>query len=240
MSDCLRVQLKSFAGSQWLLYAILPLPSFRPTIMNDNDPHDDLDSKTKKAKSNYISDHPSTISSNHHNSTLPQLHPLQVEHQQQPWLIPHPSLPISWRNNDHMHKHRLSQSLEHSEHGLSTEQAAVTGQQQRQEQQQLSLLRFNGTQRPGPEDISYLDYLSDPGHESDPSELMRQPVLFGTTPPNDYLSSLDQQRSIYPTRPNRSMSFSMGSTNLWPEGPPFPRPGNGEVVPYTQEWRVIL
>ncbi|KAG0085939.1 putative serine/threonine-protein kinase iks1, partial [Podila epicladia] len=81
--------------------------------------------------------------------------------------------------------------------------------------------------------------MSDPGHESDPSELMRQPVLYGTTPPNDYLSSLDQQRSIYPTRPNRSMSLSMG-TNLWPEGSPFPRTGHGEVVPYTQEWRVIL
>lgn len=209
--------------------------------MNENDPHDNIDSKKKKAKSNYLRDHPSTFSSNHHVSTPLQLHPLQVEHQQQPWLIPHPSLPISWRNNDRMHKHRLSQSLEHSEHGLSADQAAATVQQQRQEQQQqLSLLRFNGIQRPGPEDTSYRDNMSDPGHESDPSELMRQPVLFGTTPPNDYLSSLDQQRSIYSIRPNRSMSLSMGSTNLWPDGSPFPRSGHGEVVPYSQEWRVIL
>lgn len=212
--------------------------------MDENDPQDEIDSNTKKARSN-CSDRPSVTTSNHHNSTPspPQLHPLQVEHQQQPWLIPHPSLPISWRNNDHMHKYRLSQSLEH-EHGLSSAEHAMSDhQRQEQQQPQLSLLRFNGTQRPGPEDSSYHGHMSDPGHESDPSDLMRQPVLFGTTPPNDYLSSLDQQRSIYPIRrPNRSMSLSMNSTNLWPDEhqSPLSRSGHGEVVPYSQEWRVIL
>ncbi|KAF9388332.1 hypothetical protein CPC16_006561 [Podila verticillata] len=141
-----------------------------------------------------------------------------------------------------MQKYRLSQSLEH-EHGLDSAEHAMSDHQRQKQQQQLSLLGFNGTQRPGPEDTSCHGHMSDAGHESDPSELMRQPVLFGTTPPNDYLSSLDQQRSIYPIRrPNRSMSLSMDSTNLWPDGrqSPFQRSGHGEVVPYSQEWRVIL
>ncbi|KAF9412154.1 hypothetical protein BGZ94_001125 [Podila epigama] len=105
------------------------------------------------------------------------------------------------------------------------------------------------------DDTMYQDHLADQGHESDPSELIRQPVLFGTTPPNDYLSTFDHNKhSMSIRRPNRSMSLSMDSTVNWadmhgpfpsalpPSAPPqqLPPGSHGEVVPYSQEWRVIL
>ncbi|KAF9173836.1 putative serine/threonine-protein kinase iks1 [Mortierella sp. AD011] len=93
--------------------------------------------------------------------------------------------------------------------------------------------------------LQYRESVLDGGHESDPSELLRSPVLFTGSPPNNnYLSST---HDMYPLgRPNRSMSLSMG-TNVWNErgirrAPPTlpPPPSGSEVVPYSQEWRVIL
>ncbi|KAG0333557.1 putative serine/threonine-protein kinase iks1, partial [Podila humilis] len=222
---------------------------------NDNNSDDDNIDTATAVRTNVT---PTNSSPTYHTLTPPppQLHPLQLQHQQQPWLIPHPGLPISWRNNDHAHVSRPTQSPEHSDHGQTRPRYGVDPhhrpegahkEEQQSPQQQLSLLRFRGTQRPfHDEDTSYRDQTTDLGHESDPSELMRQPVLFGTSPSNDYLSALDRARSMYPVRrPNRSLSLSMGSALTWPEiRQPSAQPqhsGNmGEVVPYSHEWRVIL
>ncbi|KAG0045741.1 putative serine/threonine-protein kinase iks1 [Gryganskiella cystojenkinii] len=82
----------------------------------------------------------------------------------------------------------------------------------------------------------------DQGHESDPSELLRPAVLFGTSPPQPR-NLLGQD--MYPIRrANRSMSLSMSPSNPWYNDgiPPAPTPArhHREVVPYSQEWRVIL
>ncbi|KAI7817433.1 hypothetical protein BC939DRAFT_465871 [Gamsiella multidivaricata] len=199
-----------------------------------------------------------------------QLHPLQLEHQQQPWLIPHPNLPISWRNNDHA-QHAQDHAQGHDN---------TYGRYSRPYSHSTPLLQINSTQNshlPTPEDTSssrtlvqgydrrqrqlapspsyndqqlqqYCDNTSDQGHESDPSELLRPPVHFSSSPPSNLMppTSFDRlDNDMYPVRrTNRSMSLSI-SPNAWdderaPRALLSPSRDHREVVPYSQEWRVIL
>ncbi|KAG0265466.1 putative serine/threonine-protein kinase iks1 [Mortierella polycephala] len=219
--------------------------------MNDeqNQQNKDTDSKKENKQSH----------SNSTSSTTKQLHPLHAQHQQQPWLIPHPNLPISWHNNDRAtrHPHHVYNDSYDSYAGPSSSTS-----------QSSSLQRFNSTlrQRPTAADTKhggdnggvdwrafnssdrelhqYRENVSDQGHESDPSELMRAPVLFGTSPTNDIDPSVfDRQgQDLFPfRRTTRSMSLSM-SPDMYDDGLSLPSStrNHGEVVPYSQEWRVIL
>ncbi|KAG9062665.1 putative serine/threonine-protein kinase iks1 [Linnemannia hyalina] len=112
----------------------------------------------------------------------------------------------------------------------------------------------------------YRESMSDQGHESDPSELMRPPVLFSSSPPTHHSGfhaamtrregSDRSGRDVFPParRTNRSMSLSM-SPHVWQDGQfiendhqhsasssgmPFSARDHREIVPYSQEWRVIL
>ncbi|KAF9341970.1 putative serine/threonine-protein kinase iks1 [Linnemannia elongata] len=209
-----------------------------------------------------------------------QLHPLQAEHQQQPWLIPHPNLPIAWHNNDHS-----SQGYANRE---NDPRYTDTGFPEQHPSQSRYLLRFKDLQEPGqrrPDSSDtrpfsggagddsdwqlqhYRESVSDQGHESDPSELMRPPVLFSSSPPTQHSGfhaamtrgegSDRSGRDILPParRTNRSMSLSM-SPHVWHDGRfiandhqhstssssgiPFSARSHREIVPYSQEWRVIL
>ncbi|KAF9194113.1 putative serine/threonine-protein kinase iks1 [Haplosporangium sp. Z 767] len=214
-----------------------------------NQQNGDVDSKkeNKLSHSSYTS------------STTEQLHPLHAQHQQQPWLIPHPNLPISWRNNDRAprHSHPVYNDSHDSYAGPSSSSS-----------QSSSLQRFNSVlrQRPTAADTKhggdnggvdwraphssdrelqqYRESVSDQGHESDPSELMRAPVLFGTSPTNDIDPSVfDRQgQDLFPfRRTTRSMSLSM-TPDTFDDGLPLlsSTRSHREVVPYSQEWRVIL
>ncbi|KAG0216842.1 putative serine/threonine-protein kinase iks1 [Mortierella sp. NVP41] len=109
----------------------------------------------------------------------------------------------------------------------------------------------------------YRESVSDKGHESDPSELMRPPVLLGSSPPTYHGLNAAMRsgeggdrtgREMFPPvrRSNRSMSLSMGP-HIWHDerptmngpslsspGMPFSARSHREIVPYSQEWRVIL
>lgn len=204
-------------------------------------------------------------------SNAGQLHPLQAQHQQQPWLIPHPNLPISWRNNDrafsshrdhdqqnsfdpmdprshsqptslrrlgsnsnHHNNHHGNNSLQR--HRPPSPSAKTSGQ---------STVSHWDRRTSSPED-SQLQRYRDSGqnHESAPSDLLRPPVLYGSTPPGNLTpSALERQgRDMYPIRrPNRSLSLSMHPDD-WRDGAssPLSARNHREVVPYSQEWRVIL
>ncbi|KAG9326372.1 hypothetical protein KVV02_003723 [Mortierella alpina] len=203
-----------------------------------------------------------------------QLHPLQAQHQQQPWLIPHPNLPISWRNNDrafHSHRdHDQQSSFDSTEpHGHSHPSSlrrlgshnnqyhgnnnhSNNSLQRHRPPSPSAKASSQGTgsywdrRTSSPED-SQLQRYRDQGqsHDSAPSDLLRPPVLYGSTPPG-YLtpSSLERQgRDMYPIRrPNRSLSLSMNPDD-WREGgssSPSSARNHREIVPYSQEWRVIL
>ncbi|KAF9970950.1 hypothetical protein BGZ65_010749, partial [Modicella reniformis] len=93
----------------------------------------------------------------------------------------------------------------------------------------------------------YHESVSDQGHESDPSELLRPPILMSSSPPRNFLRPQDfNQQDVYPVRrTHRSMSLSAPS-DVWHDNisaRALPSPSSSrdhhEVVPYTQEWRVI-
>ncbi|KAG0069655.1 putative serine/threonine-protein kinase iks1 [Linnemannia elongata] len=240
----------------------------------DNNPHDD-DNKDSERKRDSLQP-PMYSDSRHHQ----QLHPLQAEHQQQPWLIPHPNLPIAWHNNDH--------SLQGYANRENDPRYTDTGFPEQHPSQSRYLLRFKDLQEPGqrrPDSSDtrpsnggagddsdwqlqhYRESVSDQGHESDPSELMRPPVLFSSSPPTQHSGfhaamtrgegSDRSGRDILPSarRTNRSMSLSM-SPHVWHDGRfiandhqhstssssgiPFSARSHREIVPYSQEWRVIL
>ncbi|GJJ74192.1 hypothetical protein EMPS_06550 [Entomortierella parvispora] len=198
--------------------------------------HNDHDSDTE--------DGPPTTSTT---PSRPQQHPLQVEHQQQPWLIPHPNLPISWRDNDRPQFHNRNEP-HHPDQAHSVDSPPLASSSN-------SLLRLPFSNRPTladtesdpssrPDahvDIGASSHMEgvDQGHESDPSELLRAPVLYSSSPPRSLVG-----QDMYPIRrPNRSMSLSI-PPNPWHNERVFPTPApsrtHREVVPYTQEWRVIL
>ncbi|KAF9126934.1 putative serine/threonine-protein kinase iks1 [Mortierella sp. GBA39] len=240
----------------------------------DNNSQDDDDNQDSERKRDSIQP-PTYPDSRHHQ----QLHPLQVEHQQQPWLIPHPNLPIAWHNNDHS-------SLGHANHEHDPRYSDTDFPGQHPPQSRY-LLRFKDLQEPGqrrPDSSDtrpssggagddsdwqlrhYRESVSDQGHESDPSELMRPPVLFSSSPPTHHSGfhaamtrregSDRSGRDMLPParRTNRSMSLSM-SPHVWQDGRfiandhqhsasslgmPFSARDHREIVPYSQEWRVIL
>ncbi|ORZ12097.1 hypothetical protein BCR41DRAFT_371918 [Lobosporangium transversale] len=231
---------------------------------------------------------------NNNYSSNKSIHPLQQEYQQQPWLIPHPSLFISWKNNDHASHHSRENSYDRhfvvgaeaepggdrrsANYSISPPPQRIT----RHDNQpmpggtkslpsQLQGYRLQQHRPPVPVPLSseqqqqqqqlqhYRDTASDQGHESDPSELLRAPILFnGSAHPTvvSGFGSRDEQDVYTIRRPNRSMSLSIGSSgansyddyNVWhaarrispPALPPPSSMDHREVVPYSQEWRVIL
>ncbi|KAF9151772.1 putative serine/threonine-protein kinase iks1 [Linnemannia schmuckeri] len=241
----------------------------------DNNPHDDDTQDTERKRDS--NQHLTYSDPRHHQQ---QLHPLQAEHQQQPWLIPHPNLPIAWYNND-----RSSQVHANREHDPRYSSTAFPVQHPPQSRYLLSFkdLQEPGQKRPDSADTRpasysagdnsdwqlqhYRESVSDQGHESDPSELMRSPVLFSSSPPSHHQgfhaamtrgegSDRSGREILSPVRrTNRSMSLSM-SPNIWHDGRfvpndhqhsassssgmPFSARSHREIVPYSQEWRVIL
>lgn len=232
----------------------------------DNPQNDDDTQDTERTR------HSKQPSTTYSVSQHQNMHPLQAEHQQQPWLIPHPNLPIAWHNND-----RTSQGHGHAtgEHDHHYTNSSFLGQHPPQSRY---LLRFNDLQEPGQKNPDgtdtrlagggagddsdwqlqhYRESVSDQGHESDPSELMRPPVLFGSSPPRGEGSDRSGREILPPARrTNRSMSLSM-SPHIWQDGRftanehqysaassssgiPFSARSHREIVPYSQEWRVIL
>jgi hypothetical protein len=184
-------------------------------------------------------------------------------------LIPHPNLPISWQNNDHAH---------HPQEDVHGQESRTEADMSPSSPPSLStsLLRLRGNdrgggvQRPAPKDTpinkpqpqgydwrqhqyqQYLDNISDQGHESDPSELLRAPILLSSSPSRNLLHSqeLNQQghEDMSSVRRNhRSMSLSTATNSVWRDNSStraLPSPSylrdHREVVPYSQEWRVIL
>ncbi|KAG0271750.1 putative serine/threonine-protein kinase iks1 [Linnemannia exigua] len=243
---------------------------------NNNNTHED--DAPEAEKKNDLEQQSET----HADSRHPQLHPLQAQHQQQPWLIPHPNLPIAWHNNDHTsqgHGHGHS-NRDYNPHYTESSYSGQHPPQSRyllrfKDPQEASQRRPDSTDtRPASSDDSdwlmqhYHESVSDQGHESDPSELMRSAVLFSSSPPTHQhgFHTATQRgegsdrsgRKILPPvrRTNRSMSLSM-SPHVWQDersttndplytlpssssGAPFPARGHREMVPYSQEWRVIL
>jgi hypothetical protein len=243
----------------------------------DNPHNEDDDTQDTERKR-----HQKQPSTTYPDSRHQHLHPLQAEHQQQPWLIPHPNLPIAWHNNDHASQGHGHATREHDHRYTGTPYPGQHPPQSRY------LLRVKDLQEPGQKkpDVTdtglagggagddsdwqlqhYRESVFDQGHESDPSELMRPPVLFGSSPPTRHQGfhaammrgegSDRSGREILPPvrRTNRSMSLSM-SPHLWQDGRfaadehhsaassssgmPFSARGHREIVPYSQEWRVIL
>ncbi|KAG0243201.1 putative serine/threonine-protein kinase iks1 [Mortierella sp. GBA43] len=221
----------------------------------------------------------SSTNSKDNNDTAAQdlrLHPLQLEDQPQPWLIPHPNFPISWRddgqtqsiqNDTHSQEYQVGSQasypstsskpstvlcIQDSDGDSSTQRSTSRdGASSRshlqeydwrlqQQQQQLQQLR------------QYRNSASDQGHESDPSELLRPPVLFGNPYPVNLLQaqeySQQDHEGLYPVRrSHRSMSLSIAPNNVWRDNSSaralsssHTSSDHHEVVPYTQEWRVIL
>ncbi|KAF8983182.1 putative serine/threonine-protein kinase iks1 [Entomortierella lignicola] len=189
-------------------------------------------------------------------ASLNQLHPLQHEEEQPSWPSPHSNLPISWHNNDQTYHTRENSDTNQPQNNIKSSRPTPDDIKSSSVIDGTDHLPDYGWQRissnPDQRLLQYRESASDQGHESDPSELLRTPVLFNGSPPtNSYLptphpSFGPQTHDIYPfRRPNRSMSLSMG-TNVWtdesrsPPALPAPSGDHHEVVPYSQEWRVIL